>query len=71
MLTVSSTSPTDAREQCYWLLTKESPRRVVVDSDLGPGQWYVVRAPSEYELAAARRLNGVQGTTQAQEPAHG
>lgn len=42
--------PAEAREMAYSLLSQRSPAKVVIDVDLRPGQWYVVRAPFEHEL---------------------
>lgn len=41
--------PPEARELTYSLLSQRSPQKVMVDVDLKPGQWYVVRAPFEHE----------------------
>ncbi|MBI5270681.1 MAG: hypothetical protein HY856_13500 [Burkholderiales bacterium] len=47
--------PQQARISTYELLALKSPERVVIDSDLEPGQWYVVRGPWHHERAAVDR----------------
>lgn len=46
--------PTEAREMTYSLLSQRSPAKVVIDADLKPGEWYVVRALYEHEAAHLR-----------------
>jgi hypothetical protein len=47
--TIDSMAPADTRDQTYRLLSECSPVRVVVDTELPAGAWYVVRAPHEWE----------------------
>lgn len=49
MQTINSVAPADTREQTYMLLSQHAPARVVIDTDLAPGQWVVVRAPYQWE----------------------
>lgn len=49
---VQSTGPADTREQTYRLLSGCAPARVVVDTSLKPGQWYVVRGETVDERLA-------------------
>lgn len=58
MQTIDSTSPPDAREQTYTLLAAASPRRVVIDTDLSPGTWFVVRAPRADEVELLAKMAG-------------
>lgn len=49
MLKTDSLAPADTREQAYRLLAERSPVKVVIDTDLPTGAWYVVRAPHPWE----------------------
>ena len=51
---VDSTAPVDTRDQCYGLLGRASPLRIVVDDDLREGDWYVVRGLTSKERLEAR-----------------
>jgi hypothetical protein len=42
-------SPAETREQTYILLSQSAPKRVLIDTDLRPGEWYVVRSPHQHE----------------------
>lgn len=49
MIKLDCTAPADAREQAYALLSGKSPTKVLIDTDLRQGEWYVVRAPQGWE----------------------
>lgn len=44
-----SLAPEDTRDQCYRLLSERAPQKVLIDTDLKGGAWYIVRAPHEWE----------------------
>lgn len=63
---VDSVAPPDTREQCYRLLAGRAPMKVVIDTDLMPGAWYVVRGAESWERRAIAN-EGSQPPAQAQE----
>lgn len=52
---IDSTGAADTREQTYRLLASRAPAKVVIDTALRDGEWYVVRAPEPYESARIAR----------------
>lgn len=50
---VDSMAPADTRDQCYRLLSERAPAKVVIDTDLPSGTWYVVRGAEPWERRAA------------------
>lgn len=49
-------APGEAREDTYRLLSQKSPTCVLIDTDLAPGAWYVVRYAYEHEKKDLARI---------------